>query len=317
MVVAVAPMTTLAGLLWRLQEVVAVGVLTALLALGVSALVRAATGRPFSPLVTVARLGGAALLLGAASIYAVFTAPVVRWTGPALLAAGAVALVLLLPLVWSARGRAWRFRPTAGLARLALVLALLLLASLTLMRAGFLALTTDVPVLLVERTGESRGERVRWAAANEPPRDEVLPAYRVVFRDPAGEQVAEAWLYGDEVAVRGRVLRLSPLLNAAGVPNLFALEFAHNGYRTAERHGTMPHQAVPLPPAGPLAVHRWWRPLQARLLARWERGLPPGSTWAVRSATIESTSFPLVDAAGVPVRGTARLVLTPGGLTGG
>jgi hypothetical protein len=79
----------------------------------------------------------------------------------------------------------------------------------------------------------------------------------------------------------------------------------------------MPHQAVPLPPSGSLAVHRWWRPFQARLLARWEHGLPAGSTWAVRSATIESTSFPLVDPDGAPVRGTATLVLTPGGLTGG
>jgi hypothetical protein len=127
--------------------------------------------------------------------------------------------------------------------------------------------------------------------------------------------VAEAWLYGDQVGVKGRVLRLSPMLNTAGVPNLFELSFAHNGYATAERHATQPHLAVALPPGGPLAVHPWWRPVQSWLLERWEKGTTADSSWAVRSATVESTYFPLADAAGQPVRATYRLVLTPGGLT--
>ena len=101
------------------------------------------------------------------------------------------------------------------------------------------------------------------------------------------------------------------------MPNLFELLFAHNGYATAARHATQPHVAVPLPSGGPLAVHPWWRPVQAWLLARWETGTAADSSWAVRSATIESTYFPLVDADGRPVRATYRLMLTPGGLTAG
>jgi hypothetical protein len=127
--------------------------------------------------------------------------------------------------------------------------------------------------------------------------------------------VAEAWLYGDQVAVKGRVLRLSPVLNAAGIENLFELQFAHNGYSTAERHNTFPPQAVPLPCTGSLAVHPWWRPLQTRLLALWEKGTSDGSSLAVRSVTTESTYFPLVDASGQPVKRTFRLVLTSGGLS--
>jgi hypothetical protein len=111
------------------------------------------------------------------------------------------------------------------------------------------------------------------------------------------------------------VLRLSPVLNAAGITNLFELTFAYNGYRTLERHNTMPHQAYPLAPVGPLAVHPMWRELQQRLLAMWERGTKEGSTWMVRSVTTESTFFPLVDAEGEPIQHTYRLTLTPGGLS--
>jgi hypothetical protein len=127
--------------------------------------------------------------------------------------------------------------------------------------------------------------------------------------------VADAWIYGDQVAIKGRVLRLSPLLNVAGVPNLFELVYAHNGYTTAERHNAFPHLALKLEPMGPLAVHPLWQGLQARLLAAWERGAADGSTWAIRSATTESTYFPLAEPDGSPVKRTFRLVLTPGGLT--
>jgi hypothetical protein len=70
-----------------------------------------------------------------------------------------------------------------------------------------------------------------------------------------------------------------------------------------------------LPAIGPLAVHAWWRPLQARLLEAWGKGAAEGSGWSVRSHTTESTYYPLVDEGGQPVRRTFRLVLTPGGLS--
>jgi hypothetical protein len=166
-------------------------------------------------------------------------------------------------------------------------------------------------------TGETSAQLVHWAPPDLPAREEALVTHRVIFRTPEGDPVAEAWVYGDEVAVKGRVLRLSPWLNALGCPNLFELSFAHNGYTTAERHNTYPHEAVPLPPLGPLAVHPWWRPLERRLLDGWERGFPEGSGWAVKAVATESTYFPLVDADGQPTKGLHRVVLTPGGLTAG
>jgi hypothetical protein len=313
--------TVAAGLLGALMtalNVVQVVILTALFALALRALVLLVLDRR-SVAVSLLRLGGALLFLGAGLLFATVSTPQLVWDAPAGGAAILTALVVLSGVAVR-RAMGWAERRPGGaalLAQLVLLLALALVASLTLMRAGFVSLTDDRPVLLVEVTGETGTRVVRWAPPDQPAREESQQTHRVVFRTPEGAAVAETWLYGDQVAVKGRVLRLSPLLNAAGVPNLFELLFAHNGYATAARHATQPHVAVPLPSGGPLAVHPWWRPVQAWLLARWETGTAADSSWAVRSATIESTYFPLIDAGGRPARATYRLMLTPGGLSSG
>jgi hypothetical protein len=308
---------SLLGTLVLAQNLAAAAVLAAFFALALRSLGLLFLDPGCGSLRVAGRVLGGGLFLAVGVVYALFAAPRLVWgLGPA----GAAILVAgLLLSTLAVRSRRRRRPPVlVSLAvLLGLLLALLLIATVTLMPAGFLALTEDRPVMLVEVTGETRVELVHWAAPDQPMRDEVLDTHRVIFRDPAGAAVAEAWIYGDEVAVKGRVLRLTPILNAAGVPNLFELQFAHNGYRTADRHNGLPHQAVRLPPAGPLAVHPWWRGLQRRLLARWETGAAAGSDWAIRSATTESTYFPLTDAEGRASRGTYRLVLTPGGLTSG
>lgn len=243
-----------------------------------------------------------------------------RWDRPQLIA-GSVALgVLTLPTLW----RGIRRRPPASPSLVGLLLSAVLLlsallgAAVVLMHSGFLALVSERPVLLVELTGVTRPQTVRWAPPDQPLRSEALVSHQVLLKTLSGETVTEAWLYGDQVAIKGRVLRLSPYLLIAGMHNLFELSFAHNGYLTAERHASMPHQSVPLPPpaTGSLAVEPRWRPLRDRLLATWERKAAGHQDLAVRAATIESTYFPLVDAEGKPVKHTYQLVLTSGGLTG-
>lgn len=294
----------------------AVVILAALLAFAARALVLAVIDRSQRRSVVAIRILAAGGWFGLALLYTLFGTHIVVWTPGAALVAGAVTVVVLAPLGFRRTGGRPRApHPAAALAHFCLALILLLGAALTLMGAGFLALTVDRPVLLVEVTGETATETVRWAPPNQPVREETLRTHRVLFRSPEGAPVAETWLYGDEVAVKGRVLRLAPILSAAGLPNLFELSFAHNGYRTAERHATYPHVAVPLPRSGPLAVHPWWRPIQVRLLGGWERVSTEGKPWAIRSLTVESTYFPLVDRVGNPLRHTYRLVLTPGGLS--
>jgi hypothetical protein len=205
---------------------------------------------------------------------------------------------------------------TGLLLRTVLFLTLVVLALVTMMRAGFMALTEDTPVLLVELTGATAVEEVSWAPAGVEARREKLATHEVIFRRPAdGALVGQAWIYGDEIAVKARVLRLSPFLNAVGISNLFKLTFAFNGYRSIERHNSYPHKAFPLDPVGPLAVHPMWRSTQEKLIKRWESGTADGSVWLIRSATTESTFFPLTDDAGQPIKRTYRLVVTPGGLS--
>jgi hypothetical protein len=292
----------------------AAGILAALVALAVRELLLAVLARPRRGAVVAFRILVAACWLALAVLYALFSAHSLVWTPGAILAAAVAIIVVVGPPVIRRRRRRGR-HPTGALVHLCLALILLLAAALTLMGAGFLALTVDRPVLLVDVTGQTATRTVRWAPPDQPSREETLRTHQVIFRNLDGVPVAEAWLYGDEVAVKGRVLRVAPLLSAAGLPNLFELSFAFNGYRTAERHSSYPHVAVPLPASGPLAVHPWWRPVQTWLLGRWENVSTEGRPWAIRSLTIESTYFPLVDHAGNPVHHTYRLVLTPGGLS--
>lgn len=257
--------------------------------------------------------------------YAVLTAAMLRWDrDAALVAAGVAALLLLGPLVWNVvLRRPRRFSIVGLLARTTLILAVLLLATLSLLRSGFLALTTDRPLLQLELTGETRPQTVRWMAPDQPLQEQALRTHRILLRTPStdgkgGELVGETWLYGDQVAIKGRVLRLAPILNVAGIANLFALESVHNGYFTPERHNQLPHHAEALRPLGPLTVHPRFLPLRNWLLSRWEQAshdAAPESRWAIRAATTESTYFALVDAAGQPLRRTYTLVLTPGGLS--
>ena len=267
--------------------------------------------------IALVRLVAAGVFGTAAWLCATALGPDAGWDGRAAMGftAGA-ASVLIEVVILGLRGLRPGRPPLFGwLVRIILVLLALLVATLVLMRTGYLALTAEKPVLIIEVTGETVTKKVRWAPPDKPLREEELRTSHILLRSPAGKTVSEAWIYGDQVAISGRVLRLSPLLNVAGLSNLFALDFVHNGYTSAERHNNMPHQAQPLPASGQLAVHPRWRELQERLLSRWEQRTEPESRFMLRAQTTESTYFPLIDTSGKPVQRTYTLVLTPGGLT--
>ncbi len=315
----------------RLQNSAAALVLAAFVGIGVHALVCASLGQRVLP--TRARAKGvsrarhslrrsgslllAAVSLGLGALYGVVVLHAIVWSALAVIVATLTLLVILGTLVAT---RITGYRGPRGvtglLVRAVLFLTLVVLALVTMMRAGFMALTEDKPVLLVELTGATAVEEVAWAPVGGDARREKLTTHEVLFRRPAdGAIVGQAWIYGDEIAVKARVLRLSPVLNAVGISNLFELKFAFNGYRSPERHNSYPHKAFPLDPVGPLAVHPMWRSTQEKLINRWESGTADGSVWLVRSATTESTFFPLTDTVNQPIKRTYRLVVTPGGLS--
>lgn len=251
-----------------------------------------------------------------AFVYAALAAPLLN-ADMLSLAVGVAAMAVVAGGVVVAR-ILWGYVPLPSLfgvlLRLTLLLSVLVLALLGLMRSGFLHLTTDQPVLRIELTGQTQSQLVRWAAPDQPPREESLRTHHLILRNTDGERIGEEWLYGDQVAIKGRVLRLNPLLNSVGIPNLFELQFLHNGYFTAERHSTQPHLARALRPLGSLTVVPRTRRLRDQLLG-WLQARPEGSRFAIRAVSSESTYFPLIDPQGQPLRRSFDLVLTPGGLT--
>ena len=276
----------LLAVLYRSRDVGAAVTVAAFLALGIRAVLLLVLDRRAHPLATMGRLLGLPVYLGAFWLFALFSRPWLAWDSGTL-AGGLMAFFAVLGTLAFGRGEGRRFPWRAGILHGILLLGLVPASLFCLASASFLSLIEDQPILLVDITGETSTKYVRWAPANGAQREESLVTHRVVFRTLEGDPVAEAWVYGDEVAVKGRVLRLKPWLNALGLPNLFELLFAHNGYRTAERHEDYPHEAFPLPPQGPVAVHPWWRPVQRWLMDAWEHHVPPESQWAVLAVSTE------------------------------
>ena len=203
-------------------------------------------------------------------------------------------------------------RPVLFLSKTVFVLLLLGASLITLMVSGFQFLTEDQPVLKITMTGIGRPETVAWKPSDGAHQERELMAYEVQFETPDGKQpVAQLFVYGDQVAVKARVIRFRPVLNAMGVHNLCRLEYAHNGYSTAERFNQFPHRAQVI-----AAVDPRLEPVQAWFWKQWE-GIyyQDEENWWVKTATLESGYFPLTYANGAPFRGAYYLTVNPGGLS--
>lgn len=279
-----------------------------------------------------------------------FASPQLVWDRPARATAAVTLVAVLLWTVARSVGRqttkSHRFLVVS--VKLALFVILLFTATLTLMRAGYIALVGDRVTLLVRVTGEMNIETLSWTPPSGPTRTEPLILHHVVIWLPTGEKAADVWCLGDAIAVHGTAIRFSPALRALRVPNLYRLEYIRNWYSTPERLSTSPAAVYPFSNSGPLKVHRWWSPIQSRLLSWWSGNaysqsqfsavtiggpplappswrdpyLPipghagietPPSWWAIQMSDDESPLYPLVDADGRPAPKTYLLVLTTGG----
>jgi len=201
--------------------------------------------------------------------------------------------------------------PLLFLFKLILVLIVLIAATLSVMLSGFQYLTEDHPVLKVVMTGNQKSEQLEWKPPNSELHKETLPAYEVLFQTPQGEPVDEIFAYGDQIAVKARILRFQPILNAIGIRNVCRIEYVHNGYETAERFNTYPHHAWELH-----SSHPWLEPYQKQFWNYWENYYrqEQRNSW-VKSATMESTYFPLTKSDGTAFQGAYFLTVSSGGLS--
>jgi hypothetical protein len=205
----------------------------------------------------------------------------------------------------------YRPRPVLFLSKTILVLLLFCASLIALMISGFLFLSEDQPVLKITMTGRGRQEIVEWTPPGGVFQKQELTVHEVHFETPDGRPVAQLFVYGDQVAVKAKVIRFRPILNAMGVRNLCRLEYAHNGYITAGRFNLFPHRAQVIHVTDPRL-----EPVQAWFWKYWEDlYYQEEKSWWVKSATLESGYFPLTYANGAPFRGAYYLTVTPGGLS--
>ncbi|HSE39253.1 MAG TPA: hypothetical protein VLH08_00690 [Acidobacteriota bacterium] len=203
--------------------------------------------------------------------------------------------------------------PHAGLflLKLLVVLIILIAALLSVMLSGFQSLTEDRPVLKIVMTGNEKQEFVEWQPPNSTPRKENLTSYEVQFTTADGKPVTDLYIYGDQVAAKARILRFKPILNAIGIPNVCKIEYVHNSYSTAERFNTYPHKAWEI-----RTSHPWVEPHQEKFWNYWGKYYRQETTDAwVKSATLESTYFPLIRPDGSSFKGAYFLTVTSGGLS--
>jgi hypothetical protein len=197
------------------------------------------------------------------------------------------------------------------LSKTVLVLLLFCASLIALMVSGFLFLSEDQPVLKTTMTGRGRPEMVEWKPPGGVFQKQELTAHEVRFETPDGLPVAQLFVYGDQVAVKAKVIRFRPVLNAMGIRNLCRLEYAHNGYTTAGRFNAFPHHAQVIHVTDPRLES-----VQTRFWKYWEDlYYQEEQNWWVKSATLESGYFPLTYANGAPFRGAYYLTVTSGGLS--
>ena len=249
-------------------------------------------------------------------LYFLFVTPLLDWDRPArALASVAVVGILGWVIIRYIRGRITQpLGYLAGFAYLALYIVLVGVATLSLIHTGYLALTGDRVTLLVDVTGETRkaGE-FRTTSKGKPGTDSMI-AHHVIIWLPYGQKAADLWMEGDEISVQGKAIHFSPTLNALGIPQLYSLVSARNGFLRPQRQNALPPQTVAVSGNGPLTVHRWWQPIQIRILSIWAGHLGSNSWYSIKMVDNESPYYPLVEKDGKPVRENFLLVLNTDGI---
>jgi hypothetical protein len=268
----------------RAPDPMAAAVLTGLGGLGLRSGLRLFLDRGREWPVVAGRLLTEVLALAASAAFLPIGLATIGRSRAVLWTAGVTAI--LVPLSALLPGR--RSTNVAAFVPLALAAAIVLVAGLVLLPAGFLRASPGEPVVLVELTGESRREVVRWAPNGLPLREEGLRAHRLRLLRPDGAPVGEAWLLGSGATL---------IAQGQGASLLRPLT-VRNDAPTGDGEARLypPHTAM-VAPLGPLDLPAWWRGGQERLL--------DGIGLERREAV--SSPLPLVDGQGLALRTTYRL----------
>lgn len=277
-------------------------VLALLFALGMRSLLLLFVDKGHGSRVIILRTAAAVTFLAVGWLYALFGAPMMVWERlpRAVAATSGVGLLLAAAARRIKRPPTIAPSPKTALATGSALVVLVFLSALTLLQTGFVALIGDRVPFLVEVTGEARMTHPNEPMRGQTPANSVM-THHVLIWHPRGIPVADVWLCGERFAVRGRALRLKRW----GLPNFY--RFDEIGVGPPGEAGACPHQEIPFPNSGPLAIHPWWRPVDERLLRIFLDRAP-------LMVSSDSPYYPLVEASGKHLRQTFLLDLTPSGM---
>jgi hypothetical protein len=170
-------------------------------------------------------------------------------------------------------------------------------------------LTAEKPILLVKLTGKSEDLEMEWKMPNHFMQKSTLPTYEVVLQSfDKNALIFRTFLPGELCAVRAKIFRFHPLINFLGISNKYQLDLVYSGYFTAEKYAKFPVEARPI--SFPRSffhscLFNYWNSFFA---------MKTSSYW-IKSATLESNYFPLVDKKGKAFQGEFLLTISDSGLS--
>lgn len=169
----------------------------------------------------------------------------------------------------------------------------------------------DLPILKVTLTGSKRQDWFTWKNPTQALQKNKIYSYQVKLATPEGTPLSEFYLSGDLMGIRAKVLRFHPILNRLGFRNVCHIDAIYNSYKTLHRFQSLPSQGYEIPYNHSLTItcSKW-------IWSFWEKIYQQKAfSNLVKSATLESSYFPLVDQKGYPFKGSYWLTITDGGLS--
>jgi hypothetical protein len=162
------------------------------------------------------------------------------------------------------------------------------------------------PILKVTMTGNTQVREMEWKPVRYPLQKAFVPVYEVLLQHPETNALLERFfLPGDVCAVRVKLLRFHPLLNALGMHNKYCLDLIYSGYRKAEDQAKRPAEIYPISVS---SFNSWF-------FACWERffSMNAASFW-IRCASLESHYVPLLNEHGQVFKGEYLLSVSNTGI---
>ena len=108
-------------------------------------------------------------------------------------------------------------------------------------------LSNEKPILKVRLTGKSENLEMEW---KNPQRKAVqrssIAAHEVILQTTDKNEIFHSFLPGELCAVRAKIFRFHPLLNALGISNKYRVDLIYTGYRSAKKYAEFPIDAHPI-----------------------------------------------------------------------